>query len=851
MAYAEFNNEYKMHQNMQRLTEMLANSVDPAGQPLYQNQQGTPLHTFIRQLNLEPAVQAPAYDFELQNNVTLNEIKAQCTIRNLSIFDITRVLGNRAFYDTTFGAPVPAGQPPNNDAYQEYSRPESAEKAAEMNLVTFYGDSHTVVHWAETMPKLKEMFQARIYTNAMAKTALMNMVHKYQPEQAILLATQTANEIATYLLQLDSNRDKRQYHRQQLFKVTRSPLDDLPAALAKAQLLINQIYPQNDPAYAAHRSSTFRTALISFCHDTVAAGVVEKIQHHQTECLPLTDEELRDFAIRFENSKHLRPTSSLAFGRSIGNTPAAAYIQLNSMRVNALYPAYPPTHPNPYANPYPAYPPMEQMMQMQNQPIGPNPMQQQLFNQNQQLNAGPNMPADNPLQPQQNAVENPFAQMQNAAQLLGAHNANLADFLLQHQPNQALPDPMLPHMAQPAAFVPNLQFQNYQQQFRPAQMQNRPQVPAQRQLAPAFALNQPGLSPGYPVTPRNPVIPDQNWLASLPPIARDLRSPLEEFRTPENSNSPPTPPWAGAGALAVPNLPYIPTPKKTMLFDELPTNTSVFVQNRRRLATVDGEVVLVENHPEDVNADDLLEQIQALQLEHQPELTGAKKKLPKGSYLETRKSSRVTKPIDRYQAGTNCTIPVAVLNAILPTRGYVDQSGRYRSYSRDKSDSKQPANTQSSENTHSRPSSAQSSSSRPNSRNDSRSRIQWPLRDNNKSRDRSQSPFDRNQPKSLNQNADNRLSRNPYKSTFRSSDRSSSTRRTYPQMQKGINCRSDYNPTTTKNCTKCMKNGHHEFECARYFLYNSEPCSFCNKMNHKPQDCKEIKEFPPGINQKN
>jgi hypothetical protein len=70
-------------------------------------------------------------------------------------------------------------------------------------------------------------------------------------------------------------------------------------------------------------------------------------------------------------------------------------------------------------------------------------------------------------------------------------------------------------------------------------------------------------------------------------------------------------------------------------------------------------------------------------------------------------------------------------------------------------------------------------------------------------------------------------------------------------MQKGLNCRSDYNPSTTKNCTKCMKNGHHEFECSKYFAYATSKCSFCGKMYHKSQDCKEIKEFPPGVNIKN
>jgi CRISPR/Cas system-associated protein Cas10 (large subunit of type III CRISPR-Cas system) len=87
--------------------------------------------------------------------------------------------------------------------------------------------------------------------------------------------------------------------------------------------------------------------------------------------------------------------------------------------------------------------------------------------------------------------------------------------------------------------------------------------------------------------------------------------------------------------------------------------------------------------------------------------------------------------------------------------------------------------------------------------------------------------------------------------SYRSSDRSSSARRTYPLMQKGINCRSDYDPYKTKNCTKCLKPGHHEFECARYSRYCEKKCSFCHKMNHHPQECKEIKDFPPTVASKN
>ncbi len=53
------------------------------------------------------------------------------------------------------------------------------------------------------MEELRKLFLARVYTNDMAKCCLMHLVQKYHPEQRILLRTMTANQIATYLLQLD------------------------------------------------------------------------------------------------------------------------------------------------------------------------------------------------------------------------------------------------------------------------------------------------------------------------------------------------------------------------------------------------------------------------------------------------------------------------------------------------------------------------------------------------------------------------------------------------------------------------------------------------------------------------
>ena len=88
-----FKSEYKLQQCMQMLTDTLAAIQTHDGQPLIPNQEGTPLNALIRQLNLQPAAPAPAYDFELDHHVTVDEIQNPCNIRNICIFDVTRRLG--------------------------------------------------------------------------------------------------------------------------------------------------------------------------------------------------------------------------------------------------------------------------------------------------------------------------------------------------------------------------------------------------------------------------------------------------------------------------------------------------------------------------------------------------------------------------------------------------------------------------------------------------------------------------------------------------------------------------------------------------------------------------------------
>jgi len=57
-------------------------------------------------------------------------------------------------------------------------------------------------------------------------------------------------------------------------------------------------------------------------------------------------------------------------------------------------------------------------------------------------------------------------------------------------------------------------------------------------------------------------------------------------------------------------------------------------------------------------------------------------------------------------------------------------------------------------------------------------------------------------------------------------------------MERGLNCHKDYDPSKEKRCLKCMTEGkHHEFACERYFRRSRFNCKTCSKGFHWPDEC--------------
>jgi hypothetical protein len=336
---------------------------------------------------------------------------------------------------------------------------------------------------------------------------------------------------------------------------------------------------------------------------------------------------------------------------------------------------------------------------------------------------------------------------------------------------------------------------------------------------------------------------------------------LEVFSTPAAHVRNNSPPKQAMQTGWLPQLPYIPTPERSIDFSDLPKDAKIFNQANRSLTYLDGAYLLVDNFPKDgPNSSHLVPT-------YEESAYGAKLKTkpvkPAKQPYTKRTSSRETKPIDRYQPGLNAAeVYEAQLNAIAASRGFVDQQGRYRSFSSERRNQAYPSAGQSNDNSRfpsgnglrKMSQNRDSSRNRPDSRD---AKTRTPSNGYRNSSRGNQNNFQRSQSKSPSRNgaplmnSANRQSRADSRAEFRSANRSTSARRNYPQMKKGINCSPDYNPYTMKKCTKCLKPGHHEFECARYFSYNARLCYHCNKMNHADNDCQEAKAFPPNTNQKN
>jgi len=109
-------------------------------------------------------------------------------------------------------------------------------------MLSFLDDRKTIVDWAETLNNLNQMTLSKPYSEAMMKTCLLRFVSHYESAQTEYLRNNTSNEIANFLLSLNTRVDKIAYHKSKLLSAVRKPNETLSSAVQKVRNIAEKIY---------------------------------------------------------------------------------------------------------------------------------------------------------------------------------------------------------------------------------------------------------------------------------------------------------------------------------------------------------------------------------------------------------------------------------------------------------------------------------------------------------------------------------------------------------------------------------------------------------------------------------
>lgn len=805
--FDKFETEFETRQMMGNVLNILRDLRDPANgnQRLIPADEGTPLHSLMTKLRVGEEAPPEEFDFELGNHLTIAQATRQCAQGNAHMPEMLTTIAGRVYFNRSLNR--------RNPDWVEISRPESADTGAEILACHFLNQERTVIDWQLSMPELKRLAQTRLYTAEMMQNSLLHLVDRFCKEQKDLIRNLNANQIANYLLSMERNRDKSSYRRKELSQVTRKPGQELKAPLAVADRLIDQIYPADRPELAVHRSQAKRIAIVSFLPDELALPLLNKMNRSMEKCSPLSDETILKMANEAEEASRIMPAFDLKFGRHIGAMPAANHIQFNSVLSGNVPPTnhygLPPRNPygDPFANQYPPILPVEDWR--------------------------PAVVENTPPPAQQQAARAATAAQQQKRTAAKKDNGPQAHSTPAQQSARQPPGtPLRP---------------NEEQEFHtPLQASNEETIvnSARRNLLTESLLETDDLIETLSGGQANEVT--------------DL--------TEEN-----------------PNEGFTEVVSRKTKRNSTPKNSGSGVQTRTQIAqAIGGQVSLSSIGLEKQVTPEVLAMAVTLVeacYDSQKGLDGAKALAKLGAKLAQQDMSYNRGQVqdgrysskDRGQSNAGQT-----REGRTSSRGR-DQSNRDQSRGRDSSRYRDQSSRGQSRDRYpsrdrirsnedrrypSRDRNQQWSDSRSRSKESWNQRSQSRGQDSRSYRDRSNADrsYSRDRPQSYRRTESRSPARGNERTSYsnesrpsRSSDsrgRSSRTssqeiRSIYKRMDRGVNCRSDYDPSREKSCTKCTTPGHHEFECDTYYRYTSKKCPACKKGNHFADKCMEVERFPP------
>jgi hypothetical protein len=807
--------------------------------------------------------------------LTYEDVTRHCAQNNLNLRRLVFVQGDRFYVSRNYAL----GE---NQVWDEIASPSSVDIQQESAQLAFLDPKKVIVDWPLTLENLNNMIRQKPYSEAMLRNCLLRFVNHYESAQTEYLRNKTCDQIANFLLSLNTRIDRKAYHKSRLLSAVRRPEETLSAAVHKVRNIAESIYvnvPDPDaaavqpvvpgvpqPAAAGEPAGPAQAppaadapvpeinplvnrilinAIISFCRDDIAVPLNKRILQDSSLS------RLKDYmyylriAMAAEMRQNAFPTVPLKYSRKL---PQAfdGLVSLNTITIPDIHPCL---HLAPRKNagsnrvenyfPYHSPDRNDECNQYLNggnvgiAHLGPHiPLN---------VNGNEDQAHDHVLQPPQNPPIIPVPIFQNApAHQLAPANANIPV-----RQNVLIED------------------------ARPL-IHNAP--------APTFPLfNGPAYPPyhGIQEIPYN--IEGPNVAQQIAPV------PARAHLVPGPSR-------------ATVQLPTI----KTIPWNELPSGVPVTSQIEGQYIILNGEKYWIDfNHPPPAHyigtrsktrSRPHSKQDRALPDPGKRDKSGDDRDPQRANiYAEVlsmmmqnlTKPSAVPSVPDRGRSRDNSRNGFRNLSGDRQGRqprrsgswdrpGYNPANGpanrlrtdRDRSQSRDRGNYRQTARSDQrrqpenykQRDTYRKPN--YSSTSRDRNKEDQNSRD----RDGSaeakrlaregaqkvpyKPRTNSQGSEDSSPRKKTPDRRD--ISRDRSNESKRVQYREDMTTKAYPNMKKGFNCSASYNPASSKVCTKCpIISGHHEFDCKKYSRYNYNRCSLCDKYHHYPSDCDEVPKYPP------
>jgi hypothetical protein len=678
---------------------------------------------------------------------------------------------------------------------------------------------------------------------------LRRLINRYLSDQTTLIDSKDPNEIARFLLKLDSRKDKVGFYRQRLLTFQREPMQELSAAMARFTNLLDKIYPPADLSTLSLRENLLKTAVISFLPDQYSIPMLSQIKRAADRCEPLTYESILKQAISLENYEQVLPRVALTFGRNINAVPVGTQLQFNSIQIDPKKRRLGDTFGESIGCEYPHYNTLSQYMSAE-QFSGTKP--------HIGTNVGPNAFAEM----QSSTLTSPdTVKKVDTVHKLDTENGQVASRLISPVPNLQQKLDFSSGSSSPENTVTRMTHSTPMQMMQV----DYSQIRSNQDLIPQRDGGYMVVVQGVPMQVLNvppPLNSPDPCIRSAALIARQQSSSLS--------------PNGVQNSTLVPSQVASPVPVQG-ISASVPVNVQPVVQLER--------LQLEQQQLDQAHREHVLRQQQALA------------EASSSARMQTRAQARAD--MQKGQPEVNS------MQMYRDNRGYNKPPSRDRRYpsreqqrypSRDRQrypskeqqrypskDRRYPSREQqrypSRDRQHYPSKEQQRYPSRDRQRFPSREQQRYPSKDNKtgyygNSRDRnplyegrksyskeiyvckhcgrnpSKSPH---RDKVYNQNSRGRspqrkdgYNRDGSNSRFRSREKSAQTRALYPEMRKGVNCSIDYYPVKSRFCSKCtFTRTHHEFLCPTYSRYNQSLCSLCERGHHLASECKSVPNFPP------